>query len=295
MKYTAESNAYGSILSIFCFDESGGPICNGTCNDYLPTTFEYIALAQQAGILYNHLPCSLTWNTLEAVNAVEVALTSMPQPVLVHCFAGYASSGLTLLYLLKTKQLNCDELFARAYAIDYEFWNDPTFVQLASELSDCPSCCNASAKAYTRKTESPVYLSFWQAKRLTECVYISGQIRRDHICDIKKGGFHTIANFRQGTTYLGSRQPSQEEVVLLNVRSHVLTTYEAGGRQLRSNLLRTRVDPNRPNSYISNTSMDNFESRNECEFGDEIGYNARNEMVFLSGQSGIYYYFLPGM
>lgn len=231
---------------------------------------------------------------MEGVDAIEASLTVMPKPVLVHCFAGYASSGLTLLYLLKHGQLTCEDVFKRAQAIDYEYWNDAVFVELASQLSACPNCCKEFAQSFTQMTESPTWANYWQAKRVSECVYVSGQIQRDHICEIKNGGFHTVANVRQGPKNLVTKQPSQEEVNLLNIQSAGMTTYENGGRQLRSNLLAMRLDHNKPDSYISDTAIDNFESRNECEFGDDIGYNETMERQYLV-EEGIKYYHLPGL
>lgn len=285
---------YSSILSIACFDMNGGPVCSGTCDDFFPSTSEYLSLAHLAGIPYAHLPCHITWNSMDGLIAFETSLSAMPRPVLVHSYTGYASSGLILLYLLKTGRLTCENVFKRAKAIDCEYWNDPIFVQLASQLSVCLNCCREIARSFVQKTPSPTWANYWQAKRLSGCVYIAGQIQRDHICEMTNGGFHTVANLRLGTRSLVANEPSQEEVTLLNVESHVLYTYQSGGRQLRPNLLDMRLDPRKPNSYVSNTSRDNFESKNVCEFGDEIGYNETIEHMFLVNE-GINYHHLPGL
>lgn len=247
-----------------------------------------------AGIPYKHLPRDVFWLSRNGVDTFEMTVKTMPKPILVHCFFGYSATGLTLLYLLKTRQLTCEDVFRQAAALGYEYWTNPSYVSLASQLSASPSSCKAIASSMTRNTRSSSWSSYWPAKRLTDCIYIAGQIQRDQICEIKRAGFRAIANMRKGPTTLVTNRPAQEEVTLLNIHSYNPSTYANGGRQQRANLLRARLDPSKPNSYISATSRDNFESRNECEFGDHVGYNETLERQYLATK-GFQYYHVPGM
>ena len=293
LKYAAESTTYKSILSVFYFGRHGGQVYDGSCDDFYPSTSQYLGLARVAGISYAHLPGGVRWLSVEGVKAFETSVATLRKPVLVHCYVGYSATGITLLYLLKTRQFTCADVFRHAAAIGYEYWTSPAFVSLASQLSTSPGSCRRIATTMTRNTRSPSWTSYWPAKKLTDCTYIAGQIQRNQIGQIKGAGFQAIANMRKGTRTLVTNQHSQEEVTLLNINSYRPSTYQNGGRQLRSNLLRARLDPNKPNSYISATSRDNFESRNECEFGDHIGYNEATERLYLEG-NGIQYYHVPG-
>jgi protein tyrosine phosphatase (PTP) superfamily phosphohydrolase (DUF442 family) len=291
VKYAAESTTYKSILSVFYFGSNGGRVYRGDdCADFYPSTSEYLYLARIAGIPYRHFPRGVHWLSPGGVKAFEKSVTSLPKPVLVHCYAGYSATGITLLYLLKIGQFTCDDVFRHATAAGYQYWTSRTFVSLASQLSTSPNSCRRTAARMTSNTVSPSWVNYWPAKRLTDCVYIAGQIQSDQIGQIKSAGFQTIANMRKGTHTLVTNKPSQEEVTLLNINSYWPSTYQNGGRQLRSNLLRARLDLNKPNSYISATSKDNFESLNECEFGDHIGYNETIERLYLKKNSFQYYH-----
>ena len=81
-----------------------------------------------------------------------------------------------------------------------------------------------------------------------------------------------IVNSRKGVTSPPDNTASQEEVTLLNIRD-VTGTYTGSGRQSTQQLVTSRLDPSKPNRYISQTSTVNYESRNSLEFGDDIGYN----------------------
>ena len=295
MKYAAESQTYKSVLSVFYFrDASPGSVCDGSCEDSYLSTPQYKSVAKTAGIPYKHLPRNVYWLSAQGVDAFQAVVETMSKPVLVHCFAGYSATGLTLLYLLKTGVFTCEEVFRQAAAIGYEYWTSSSYVKLASQLSTSPTTCRKAADSLSRNELSSSWTSYWQAKKLTECVYIAGQIQRNHICDMKQAGFKAVANMRKGPKTLVAHQPSQEEVTLLNIHSYVPGTYQNGGRQLRANLLQARLDTNKPNSYISSNSTDNFESMNECEFGDNIGYNETLERLYLAVKK-LPYYHVPGV
>ena len=59
-----------------------------------------------------------------------------------------------------------------------------------------------------------------------------------------------------------------EEVTLLNVRDNT-----GPDRQVAANLESSRIDPSKPNSYISQNATRNYEMENRHEFGDNIGYS----------------------
>ena len=66
------------------------------------------------------------------------------------------------------------------------------------------------------------------------------------------------------------------------------------GRQSVTELLKNRLDPDKPTTYISNTSTVNYESWNLIEFGDDIGNNETLERIAVESFSdNITYVHLP--
>ena len=53
-----------------------------------------------------------------------------------------------------------------------------------------------------------------------------------------------------------------------------------------------RIDPAKDNAYISPDSQHNFETRNEDEFGDDIGLNTEVEAEYFK-ELGYPYYHMP--
>ena len=208
----------------------------------------------------------------------------MPKPILVHCVNAFYATGIALLYLAKRGEIQCSDVFTRGRAFGFEYQGIPEFTHTAFTLTKSPSC-----SPYLHKPRLPSK-RYWMAKRLTDCVYIAGQIQVGDLCSIREDGFKTIANMRKGPVIPCGNRPSQEEVTLINIDSYKPKTYESGGRQLRKNLLKFRLDATKPNSYVSPTSTDNFESQNVCEFGDEIGYNETIERIALEKYEFEYYH-----
>ena len=84
------------------------------------------------------------------------------------------------------------------------------------------------------------------------------------------------------------------QVNLLNIKQGTGTYAHDGKepRQWKSRLEETRIDPKRPNYFISPDSPVNYESKNYEEFGDEVGYQqTTEELVFKN--SRLNYYHLP--
>ena len=84
------------------------------------------------------------------------------------------------------------------------------------------------------------------------------------------------------------------QVNLINIKQGT-GTYAKGDkepRQWRSRLEETRIDPNRPNHFISPDSEVNYESRNPGEFGDEVGYQEVTEQLVFK-KSPLKYHHLP--
>ena len=289
IKYAAESGEFKSILSIFYFTEADHAFCNDTnCDDYLPDTSDYVSISDVAGIEYRHLPSNISWSSVEAVDAFEAAVDELSKPILVHCDAALAATGVTLLYLAKRNEISCSDVFSRGLEIGFDYRGVREFVQTArSVVADSTTCPDVPTVS-----DPLAWKRFWEAKRLTDCVYISAQFQSDRVCNIQKDEFKVVANMRMGAFDPCGDAPSQEEVSLLNVNSSALRTYDNGGRQLTENLMNFRLDPTKPNSYISPDSTVNFESENTCEFGDAVGYNETLERLRLD-ESGIKYCHVP--
>ena len=107
--------------------------------------------------------------------------------------------------------------------------------------------------------------------------YFAGQFHSTSLSVIREAGIKVILNVRTGFA-VKSRLMPIEEVTLLNIKDGT-GTYRQGGRQSKSRLLQTRIDPNKPNEYISKDSEVNYQSINPLEYGDNLGYSESLEKL----------------
>lgn len=142
------------------------------------------------------------------------------------------------------------------------------------------------------EVEPEDWMDYWMAHPAYKNWFTAGQITKSHISVLEEVGFTSVINQRSGIMLDG--KPNQEEVNLLNIRQNTGTYAHDGKepRQFKGRLEETRIDPKRPNYFISPTSEVNYESRNYDEFGDDIGYQELTERLTFKS-SKLQYYHLP--
>nr|XP_006817840.1 PREDICTED: uncharacterized protein LOC102810311 [Saccoglossus kowalevskii] len=291
VKYASEVG-FNSIFGLAVFNE-----VDYIGEEELPTTNVIKQIADGlAEIEYEILPQVLDWRTLESVEYFVNKMEEMTQPTLVHCVTAYSATATVLLGLLyKTQQdpnfepkLYSDGFYhiGRAHGFDYDM--DQDLMELVSLITGEPE-----VDLRTEPTNELIdWRSYWYAKYVSTDWWAAGQINDLHFSAVIDGGYQAIVNARKGlTTY---NNPSQEEVTLLNIMDNT-GTYTNGGRQSEERLLETRLDPNKPNEYISFTSDKNYEDQHPDEYGDHIGYNEQFEMQAWNGSHGIVvpYFHIP--
>ncbi|XP_006820173.1 uncharacterized protein LOC102805735 [Saccoglossus kowalevskii] len=261
----------------------------------LPITSKIKTTALQfAEVDFDILPMS-NWRSMNAVLYFNEMAQTMTKPLLVYCTAAYSSTAIVLLNLLyMTKQdprfepkVHADDFFRIARVHGFDFDMDVELIELVSHITG----------------ETPIKLrpkpnnklanwgTYWHSKFVSSDWFAAGQMREGHLPAIIDAGFNAVINIRRGLTQPPLNIPSQEEVTLLNIEDFT-GTYKRGGRQNVTRLLETRLDPDKPNKYITPTSEINYELRNEGEFGDDIGYNEEIERDTYA-EINISYFHLP--
>ncbi|XP_077999410.1 uncharacterized protein LOC144452231 [Glandiceps talaboti] len=292
VKYAAEVG-FQSVFAVFNHTTPGS-----MGNEPLPTTdaIKYIATHLTDIKEFDIFPATIqSWRSMEAVLYFANAVTEMPKPTLVYCTASYSATATVLLYFLYMTQhdetfkpkFHSDDFFrvGRGHGHDYDM--DEGLIELVSEITGEPPV----ELRLVPNNKLTTWATFWHAKFVSSDWFCAGQMRKTHIPATDVAGFKVIANTRLGLTSSSHDTPSQEEVTLLNIKDYT-GTYKHGGRQKLPRLLKTRIDPKKPNEYISSTSRKNFEARNPGEFGDDIGYNEKLERDAVDG-SVLYYVHLP--
>ncbi|XP_070545653.1 uncharacterized protein [Ptychodera flava] len=256
----------------------------------VPTTDEIKQIATElAGLDFDIFPPEITtYKSMKAIEYFRTAVNDLPKPMLVYCTGSYTSTGTVLLYFLYMTQnepsfepkIYTDEFFQIGRAMGHDFDMEEDLIELVSEITGEPPIELRTEP----NNEVEYYYLYWHAKFVSSDWFVAGQIRKSHILAALDGGYKAIVNNRRGVTSPPYETPSQEEVTLLNIKDDT-GTYEEGGRQSPKRLLETRIDPDKPNEYISPDSEINFEDRNPGEFGDEIGYNEANEQEAMQAST----------
>ncbi|KAK3104056.1 hypothetical protein FSP39_024067 [Pinctada imbricata] len=276
IKYISEGG-FKSIVSLYFYDE---PSKFG--DEELPSSAEAAPVAEEAGLQYEIiLEPTEEWSTIDTVKKVTDALDHVARPVVVHSDNGYGATFVTLMYLAnKTRndpnfepKVTSDSFYRTAVAMGYDFTSNQ-MKRIVAEITgerfvESPPKPNVSVKEWYK---------YWQAAPVYKNYFTAGQIRKSQIPGIIRAGYKAIIQMRPGVTTDGV--PSQESVTLLNVVDGTPTYGDgkSGPRQTPETLRKTRIDPNRENSYISSNAEENFEVTNEEEFGDEIGLNVDTEI-----------------
>ncbi|XP_070570808.1 uncharacterized protein [Ptychodera flava] len=291
IKYASEAG-FKSIISLFNFTE--GSQANAGRN--LPSSAESRVIAGLAAIPMEVLSTDpVNFDNLDDFMIFKTTAAALPRPTLVAGVNSYVSTLFTVLYLVSQSEMNPDA--SPAYTIDDVF----SIGQAFGHDYTTQSILDFIAQAIGESTRIGVHSitsipstrqQYWHAKPVTADWFVAGQIYSKHMPLMEAAGFKSIINVRRGVTVKPQGTPSQEEVTLLNIIDRT-GTYANGGRQSTARLLESRIDPNKPNNYISPTSTVNYESTNPGEFGDEIGYNETMESEYINGNTDFMYYHLP--
>ncbi|XP_050411917.2 uncharacterized protein LOC126826863 [Patella vulgata] len=294
IKY-AEEGGFQSIVSLFTHGSQ-----KRLGDDVLPST-------EETSKMINSL-CNLqfktvldtekrkSWNPKAAVDELEHILTGLKKPILLFSETSRAAAFVTLMYIAKQTKVNSDfetplnsERFYRIGAsMGMDFTSD-FYKKIVSEITGEPIVHIPSAP----NAEPRSWIKYWQAYPVYRNWFTAGQMIKPTFSVVEEAGFSSIVNLRAGVTFC--ENPSQEEVTLLNIKEGT-GTYGTEVNKPRQNLERlkeTRIDPLKSNLYISKTSDKNYESRNEDEFGDDVGYNETIERDYFKQYGKFQYLHLP--
>ncbi|XP_076469093.1 uncharacterized protein LOC143299660 [Babylonia areolata] len=294
IKYAADAG-FKSILSLFTYPDDD--LVQTFGGDVLPKTAETRKIVEDvAGMKFvNLLDPMDEWASVEAVEKMTKALSTLPKPVLSFCDRGYTITFVTLLYLANqtrhdpafTPRITSNDVYNISAAMGLDFI-DRIPLEVVSEITGEP----IPQDPVRPDTALEDWMDYWMAHPVYRNWYSGGQITKSHIPVLEEVGFRSVVNIRSGIMLDG--KPNQEEVNLLNIRQNTGTyaTEDTQPRQWTERLEETRIDPNRPNSFVSPDSEVNYESRNYEEFGDEVGYQeSLEELAFRS--SPLDYYHMP--
>ncbi|KAL8589356.1 hypothetical protein ACOMHN_021508 [Nucella lapillus] len=294
IKYAADAG-FKSILSLFTYPDDEPRQTFG--GDSMPDTAEAKKIAEEiAGLKFvNLLDPMDEWAGVEAVEKMTRVLRDLPKPVLMHCDRGYTITFVTLMYL--ANQTRHDPTFTPRIT-SQDFYNISAAMGL-DFLSRIPQETVSIITGEPVPKDPPRpdtvpedWMDYWMAHPVHKNWYIAGQITRSHLSVLDEVGFRSVVNLRSGITLDG--KPNQEEVNLLNIKQKTgsYATEDREPRQWKKRLEETRIDPKRPNHFISASSEVNYESRNYEEFGDEVGYQDKGEEVAFYS-SPLDYYHMP--
>uniref|UniRef100_A0A2C9LG27 Rhodanese domain-containing protein n=1 Tax=Biomphalaria glabrata TaxID=6526 RepID=A0A2C9LG27_BIOGL len=297
LKYAAEAG-FKSIVSLFTypaedFDTFGSvPLLN--------TEEEKRVVEDVTGLQFHVVLDPMDeWASVEAVAKFTSLAPKLEKPVLLHCDRGYTITFIVLLYMANQTihntnfkpKIHSKEFFEIAAAMGYNFF-DRIPLEVVSEITKEP-IEKFTDKSVPKPNFQPTeWYDYWLAQPVYQNWFIAGQIYKSHVNLLKDFGYKSVINLRPGIIYKG--KPNQEEVTLLNIQDYTGTYGDTHTppRQSTERLLKTRLNPNLPNSYISKTSEINYETTNEEEFGDNFGYNSDLEKKVFDNQD-LKYYHLP--
>ncbi|KAK6176140.1 hypothetical protein SNE40_014479 [Patella caerulea] len=236
------------------------------------------------------------WSPKEAVDKLEQMLPTLNKPILIFSQTSRSAAFVVLLYLAKrTKEdpnfearINSARLFKITATMGMDFTSD-YYKQIVSEVTGEPKL----EKPPVPNIEPKSWIEYWLAHPVYKNWFTAGQITKPVFPSVESAGFPVVVNVRSGKTYNGN--PNQEEVTLVNVRENT-GTYGKEVKKLRQSKDRledTRIDPLKPKRYVSENSDRNYESRNENDFGDDIGYNEEKEREYFTEYGKLQYLHLP--
>ncbi|XP_071083026.1 uncharacterized protein [Haliotis cracherodii] len=293
IKYASEGG-FKSILSLFKYADNEPGDFGG---DYLPTTKQSREIAEeQCGMQFEALLSpEEDWCSVDAVKKLAAVLPKLKKPVLLHCDRGYTITFVLLMHLANLTvvdpsfepRIDSSRFYEITARMGLDFSMDFT-KEVVAEITGEPMVKNPTVT----NAEPEYWLDYWLGHPVYKNWYTAGQITKSHIEVLEFTGFKSVINVRAG--FLLEGKPSQEEVNLLNIPEKT-GTYAKGDSKPRQHIERleeTRVDPNKPNSYIGQDSKTNYESSNADEFGDSVGFNVDIEKKAFA-KSKLKYFHMP--
>ena len=283
IKYTADAG-FGTIVSLFTLNDN-----YMIGDDRVLSTNASRDVAERLGGLgyYVVLAPGEEMATVTTVNTFAALMSLAAKPVILHCVTAQSASLIALNFLSQTTGLSSRDIYSRGALLGYNFAAKPKYRRLIEAITGEPPMANpptpdATIPAWNKK--------YWLIKPVYKNWYLTGQIQSNQAGNLSSMGVDGIVNCRQ-RAISGRREvrwPSQEEVVLLNVKDNT-GTYEGTGRQSTERLLVTRIDPTKPNEYISPESTVNYQRENSLEYGDDVGYNAGQEKRDMESKTLTYH------
>lgn len=287
IKYASEAG-FKSILSLFTYPAGDPPGSFG--GDYLPVTVaEKVLVEEVAQLQFVALLEPMDeWASVEAIEKFTAIVPHLKKPSLLHCDRGYTIAFVALLYMANQTIHNSEfepkirskEFYEISASMGLDFLSRIP-MEVVSEVTGepIPDLNDPSLPRPIFKNDE--WLDYWFAHPVHTNWFVAGQIMKSHLSPLKEFGYKSVVNLRTD---------NQDEVNLLNIKDHTSTGKLP--RQSDERLLETRINPTRPNSYISETAGKNYESINGHEFGDHNGYNEELERDAFK-DSGLDYYHVP--
>ena len=281
IKYAAEAG-FGTIVSLFTFNDN---YMIGDDRVLSSTTSRDVA--ELLGGLGHHvvLAPGEEMATVKTVGTFAALMSRVAKPVILECFTAQTASLIALNYLSQTTGLSSRDIYSRGALLGYNFAAKPKYRRLIEAITGEPPMADpptpdATIPAWNKK--------YWLMKPVYRNWYMAGQIQSSQTGNLSEIG--VLVNCRQSaiSERREVRWPSQEEVVLLNVKDNT-GTYEGTDRQSTERLLVSRIDPTKPNEYISPDSTVNYERENSLEYGDDVGYNAGFEKRDMASKNLTYH------
>lgn len=294
IKYAADAG-FKSILSLFTYPDYEPRQTFG--GDSLPNTAESKKIVEDiAGLKFvNLLDPMDEWAGVEASEKLTKILPQLPKPVLMHCDRGYTITFVTLMYLANqtrhnpafTPRITSQDVYNISAAMGLDFIS-----RIPQETMSIITGEPVPKNPTRPDTVPEDWMDYWMAHPVYKNWYMAGQITKSHLPVLDEVGFRSVVNLRSGITLDG--KPNQEEVNLLNIKQKTGTyaSEKREPRQWKKRLEETRIDSKRPNYFISPDSKVNYESRNDEEFGDEVGYQEKGEELAFA-ISPLDYYHMP--
>ena len=281
IKYAADAG-FGTIVSLFTFTDN----YRIGADRVLDTPGSRDVAERLAGLEFHVMLQPGDRNkmaTMETVRSFAAIMARAAKPVILYCFTAHTASLIALNYLGQTAGLSSRDIYSRGALLGYNFAGKSEYRSLIEAVAGEPPMAHPPTPDVTIPKWNGKY---WLMKPVYKNWYMAGQIQSNQAGNLSSMG---IINCRQRAVSgrLPVRWPSQEEVVLLNVRDNT-GTYEGTGRQSTERMLVTRIDPAKRNEYISPSSTINYQPENSLEYGDDIGYNAAFEKTDMESKNLTY-------
>ena len=289
LKYAAE----GGFKSVICLDPDQQMTFAG---ETLPNSSDIKSISSLVGLQTSFIDTDDSVPDSKSVDHFMDIFPNISKPLLLTGSKGKSATFLALLYLAHQSQSGLDSvpkvtseiIYRVAASLGFDFTDDVS-KRIVAEVTGEDVIVDPP-KPDLEKTPISDY---WPAHRIGKNWYTAGQIRRQDLPFLESVGFKSLINMRMGVEY--ENKPSQEPVTLLNVKDS-LGTYDKANNPTRLNpkiLEENRVFPEISSEYVGTSPSNNYETINEDEFGDRVGYNEDLERDFVAKHSSLKYSHMP--